>query len=80
MQLSQLVTYSFDPNVGPIDRVFRVLSGLLLAVLPWAGVVSLVTPLSIVLTVFGLAWLMTGVVSRCGMYYMLGLSTRKAVE
>lgn len=76
MKISRLVTYSFDPNVGPIDRVFRLISGLLLAALPWSGLVVMPGWLSIVLTVFGAAWFMTGAVSRCGMYYLLGLSTR----
>ena len=76
MKLSKLFTYSFDPNVGPVDRVFRIVSGAVLAILPWIGAVAMPQTLAIVLTVFGAAWLMTGVVSRCGMYYLLGLSTR----
>lgn len=78
MQISKLLTYSFAPNVGPADRVFRVLSGAALAVLPWIGLVVVPQVWAIVITVCGLAWLMTGVLGRCGMYYLLGLSTRKA--
>jgi len=78
MQISRLFTYSFDPNVGPIDRVFRVISGLALAVFPFITSMALPMWLTVALTVFGLAWFMTGAVSRCGMYYLLGLSTRKA--
>ena len=78
MKLSKLLTYSFNQNVGQPDRVFRILSGLALAALPWVGVLSLPSWGSVVMTVFGIAWFMTGVVSRCGMYYLLGYSTRKA--
>lgn len=78
MQLSRLFTYSFDPNVGPFDRVFRVISGLALAVFPFATSLAVPMWVTAALTVFGLAWFMTGAVSRCGMYYLLGLSTRKA--
>ncbi|WP_411891585.1 DUF2892 domain-containing protein [Yoonia sp. SDW83-1] len=78
MKISKLFTYSFDPNVGPIDRVFRIISGAALAVLPWIGVIAVPQVAAIVMTVFGTAWFMTGAVSRCGMYYMLGLSSKKA--
>lgn len=77
MQLSRLFTYSFGPNVGPIDRIFRVISGAAMAILPWTGYLAMPAWAAIVLTGFGIAWFMTGVVSRCGMYYMLGLSTKK---
>lgn len=78
MQVSRLFTYSFDPNVGPFDRVFRIVSGLALAVFPFVTSIAVPMWLTVALTIFGLAWFMTGAVSRCGMYYLLGLSTRKA--
>lgn len=78
MRLSRLVTYSFDANVGPFDRVFRILSGLALAVFPWVGVLAMPGWLAIALTGFGVAWFLTGVVSRCGLYYLFGLSTRRS--
>ena len=76
MQLPQLITYRFAPNVGPFDRVFRLLSGAALAALSWIGIISPPLWLAIALTVFGVAWFMTGALSRCGMYYLLGFSTR----
>ena len=75
MKIFKLITYTFDRNVGPKDRIFRILSGLTLAATPWISGAPQV--LTIVLTVAGLAWFMTGVVSRCGAYYLLGLSTWK---
>ena len=78
MQLSRLFTYSFDPNVGPIDRMFRIISGLALAVFPFFTSMALPMWLTVAMTIFGFAWFMTGAVGRCGMYYLLGLSTRKA--
>ncbi len=77
MKISKLFTYSFDPNVGPIDRVFRIISGAALAIVPWIGVIAMPQVAAIVMTLFGIAWFMTGAVSRCGMYYMLGLSSKK---
>ncbi len=72
-KLSPLFTYSFSPNVGRWDRVFRVTSGVALAATGWvAGLGPLA---SVVLTACGLAWALTGVVSRCGVYYLLGYST-----
>ncbi|GGX71214.1 hypothetical protein GCM10007385_45270 [Tateyamaria omphalii] len=77
MQLSRLFTYSFNPNVGLYDRVFRIISGLALTLLPFVTSTAVPMWLATMMAIFGLAWLMTGAVSRCGMYYMLGLSTRK---
>jgi len=76
MKLSELITYRFAPNVGNADRVFRVFSGLTLAVIPWTSIVSVPDWAAIAMTVAGVAWFITGVVSRCGIYYLLGLSTR----
>lgn len=76
MKLSRLVTYSFAPNVGPKDRIFRLTSGLLIAILPWVAF-SLPTGTALIITIFGILWLMTGVISRCSIYYMFGLSTAK---
>ncbi|MEM8796143.1 MAG: DUF2892 domain-containing protein [Pseudomonadota bacterium] len=78
MKLSRLLTYTFDQNVGPMDRIFRIVSGVGLAALPWLGNVATPEWASIALTVSGLAWAGTGILSRCGMYYLFGFSTKKA--
>ena len=75
MQLSKLITYSFSPNVGTGDRIFRVISGAALAAGPWIFDLQ-PQALAIGLSIFGVAWFMTGVVSRCGLYYLFGASTR----
>ena len=75
MQLSKLITYSFSPNVGPVDRNFRVISGLALIIAPWFFP-GLPDALALGLSIFGLAWLMTGALSRCGFYYLFGWTTR----
>lgn len=75
MNAKEFFTYSFAPNVGSLDRLFRIVSGLLIALSPWLLFSAPVVP-STVLTVFGIAWMMTGILSRCGMYYLLGKSSR----
>ncbi|MCU0676960.1 MAG: DUF2892 domain-containing protein [Myxococcota bacterium] len=72
-KLSPLFTYSFSPNVGRWDRVFRIVSGVALAATGW--VVGLGPLASGLLTASGIAWALTGLVSRCGVYYLLGYST-----
>lgn len=73
MSFKELVTLGFDKNVGPADRVFRLLSGAALTALGWA----LGAPqwASITMSVLGVMWLATGVLSKCSIYYMLGYST-----
>ena len=75
MKLSRLITYSFPVNVGTKDRLFRILSGLSVAVFPWLFNMPLRGALTI--TILGTLWLITGVVSRCSIYYIFGLSTKK---
>ena len=73
MNLTKLIAYSFEPNVGKWDRAFRVASGVLVAAAGW--LVGAPVWAAAALTLFGVAWLLTGVVSRCGIYYILGYST-----
>lgn len=73
MTLKRLFTYSFDPNVGALDRFARITSGLALIAVP-----SLIGAPGwgvILLGAAGLAWAATGVLSRCGVYYLFGVST-----
>ena len=74
--LKKHLTMTYDKNVGAGDRIFRIVSGLAIAALGpllgwpmWATVAT---------AAFGLVWLATGVVSKCGVYYIIGHSTCKA--
>jgi len=78
MKLSRLLTYSFEPNVGSLDRVLRIISGALIAIAPWTTMVSLPSLASVIISAVGVAWLITGLMSRCGMYYTFGFSTLKS--
>jgi len=76
MNLKNLVTLTFEKNVGTPDRVFRVLSGGGVIGVGW--IVALPLWARIALTAFGVMWTATGVLSRCSIYYLLGYSTRTA--
>lgn len=73
MNLKRLVTLAFEKNVGTGDRIFRLVSGLSLAVGPWC--ISLPLAATIPLSVLGAMWTLTGVLSKCSIYYALGFST-----
>jgi uncharacterized membrane protein HdeD (DUF308 family) len=73
VELKKLATLTFDRNVGTPDRIFRLLSGGALMGAGWY--LGLPLSASIVMSVFGLMWLATGVLSRCSIYYLFGYST-----
>lgn len=73
MDPKKLVTLTFAPNVGSLDRIFRLLSGAALAASGW--LLGLSQGAALALAVLGLMWFMTGVLSRCSIYYVLGYST-----
>ncbi|MEL6298444.1 MAG: DUF2892 domain-containing protein [Pseudomonadota bacterium] len=76
MRLLRLITYTFDKNVGTADRIFRLLSGLALVAV--GVLLSVPTPWNIALMIIGGAWAFTGLVSRCGIYYLLNHSSWRA--
>lgn len=73
MTLKNLLTLSFDKNVGSADRVFRLLSGAGLASVGWY--LALPTWATVSMSVFGAMWVATGLLSKCSIYYLLGYST-----
>lgn len=73
MDAKKLVTLTFERNVGTLDRVHRLVIGGCLAGAGWYF--ALPRGLSIAMSVFGAMWFLTGVLSRCSIYYLLGFST-----
>ncbi len=63
-------------NEAVWDRVIRVLAGLLLLYLGWAGIVA--GTLGDLLKWLGFLPLLTGLVGYCPAYTLLGMKTRKA--
>ena len=60
-------------NIGTIDKVIRILVAVAIAVLFFTNVIT--GTLGIVLMALGAIFLITGLVSICPIYLLLGLST-----
>jgi hypothetical protein len=76
MDLRKLVTLDFDENVGTVDRVFRFVSATALLAAAWSFALPLAVAIGV--SVLGLMWLATGVLSKCSIYYALGYSSCSA--
>jgi Inner membrane protein YgaP-like, transmembrane domain len=61
-------------NMGTVDRVIRTLLAIVIAILYFTNVIA--GTLGLVLGVVAVVMLLTGVISFCPIYAMLGLSTR----
>lgn len=73
MEIKKLLTLTFDKNVGTPDRIFRLLSGAALAGTGWWF--GLPVWASATLSVLGVMWTATGILSKCSIYYLLGYSS-----
>lgn len=73
MKIRELVTYSFARNVGNSDRLLRVILGVTLLMLPW--LVSMPRGLGYLASIIGAMTALTGIASRCALYYLSGFST-----
>ena len=73
MNVKHLLTLSFDNNVGPRDRVFRLVSGAATAAAGW--LLHAPPGVAVGLSIAGAAWMATGILSKCSIYYLLGYST-----
>lgn len=69
-----------EQNVGNLDRIVRIVAGLVLAAVgaaALAGVLTLGFPVAVVALVVGLVFLGTGLTQRCLLYRPFGISTLK---
>jgi hypothetical protein len=73
MNVKKLVTLTFDRNVGALDRVHRLVVGGGLVGAAWYFALPLWAAMA--MSVFGAMWFLTGVLSKCSIYYLLGYST-----
>jgi hypothetical protein len=62
-----------EKNVGMIDRVVRIILGIVLIAVFALNMVA--APWSYLVAIIGLIALVTGVVGTCGLYSILGIST-----
>jgi hypothetical protein len=62
-----------EKNVGMIDRVIRIILGIILLYLFVVNMVA--APWSYLVALIGLILLVTGVVGTCPLYSMLGMNT-----
>lgn len=69
-----------EKNVGTIDRVIRIILGIVLLYLFVVNMVA--APWSYLVALIGLILLVTGIVGTCPLYSMLGMNTlgKKALE
>jgi hypothetical protein len=62
-----------EKNVGMIDRVIRIIFGIILLYLFAVNMIA--TPWSYLVGLIGVILLVTGVVGTCPLYSMLGMNT-----
>ncbi len=65
-----------NANESGIDRIIRVVLGIVLIALAWGGVVT--GTLGIVLIVLGIVFVVTGVVGFCPLYALFKIRTNHA--
>jgi hypothetical protein len=62
----------FEKNVGQIDRIVRLVVGVVLAVV---GYLYLAAPLSYVAYLLAVIMLFTGLMGTCALYSLIGINT-----
>lgn len=64
-------------NVGSTDRMVRIILGAILIALPLLGIVSsLSSTLGVIMLIVGAVFVITGFVSFCPLYRIIGASTK----
>lgn len=66
------------PNMGPLDKAFRLLIAVIIAVLYFSNLISGLAA-SILLVLCGI-FILTSLISFCPLYYPFGFSTRKKIK
>jgi hypothetical protein len=66
----------FDSNESAVDRIIRIVLGVILLGLGWGGVVT--GTWGWVLKIVGFVPLITGIVGWCGIYALFGVRTKKS--
>ena len=64
------------PNEGSIDRIIRVILGIVLIIIGWPVLGN--NALGVILDIIGVILLITAITGFCGIYRLLGISTIKA--
>jgi membrane-bound ClpP family serine protease len=68
-------------NVGSTDRLIRIILGAALIALPLFGIVSsFASTLGIVMAIVGAVFVVTGFVSFCPLYRIIGASTKSDTQ
>ena len=62
-------------NVGTLDRIIRILVGVVLAILYFAHIIS--GTLAIILIILAGIFIVTSFIKFCPIYFALGLSSKK---
>jgi len=62
----------FQPNEGKIDRIIRIIAGLIFFGLGLSGMFKVV---SAVFILIGIAGIFTSITGFCGLYKLLGINT-----
>jgi membrane-bound ClpP family serine protease len=66
---------TMKPNEGPIDRIARVVLGIVLIIIGWSVLGNSV--LGVILDIIGVILLITAITGSCAIYRLLGISTIK---
>ncbi len=63
------------PNEGGADRLIRIIAGIVLFMLGWGILKN--NLLGIIFDILGVILFVTGITGFCGLYKLLGISTKK---